>query len=130
MSCILCFFRGFGKEFEPISGMIVNATMDVYHATMKQLLPTPAKSHYLFNLRDFARVIQGVLLSIPEYCETPQVMKRLWVHEVSYICIYFMYLFETKNKEFLIPLFEVIEVGIAVPSCDSYQPIRSTLFEK
>ena len=78
------YYSQFGKEFEPISGQIVNATMEVYHATMKQLLPTPAKSHYLFNLRDFARVIQGVLLSVPDYCLTPQVMKRQWVHEVSW----------------------------------------------
>lgn len=31
---------------------IVSATLDVYQRVMAQLLPTPTKSHYTFNLRD------------------------------------------------------------------------------
>ena len=76
------FLYEFPHEVRQCAEPIINASVDIYFRMSTDLLPTPAKSHYLFNLRDFARVIAGILLSLPETLEEPSAMKRLWCHEV------------------------------------------------
>lgn len=61
---------------------MVTATLEVHKFVVVNLLPTPDHSHYLFSLKEFNRVICGVLLSVPETMDDLNAMKRLWVHEV------------------------------------------------
>lgn len=72
----------FSSEYIAVGQMIVTSTLEVYKLAMENLLPTPAKSHYLFNLRDFSRVILGVCLIQKDRVEDKRTFSRLWAHEV------------------------------------------------
>lgn len=43
------------------------ATIAIYRVVAKELLPTPSKSHYLFNTRDLAKIIQGMMQATKTY---------------------------------------------------------------
>jgi len=73
---------GFGSDITGLSQKLVKATLDIYKSTSTELLPTPMKVHYTFNLRDFAKVIFGVLLLKKPESEGPDRHIRLWVHEI------------------------------------------------
>uniref|UniRef100_A0A8D2DP18 Dynein axonemal heavy chain 1 n=1 Tax=Sciurus vulgaris TaxID=55149 RepID=A0A8D2DP18_SCIVU len=60
---------------------LVEATIMVYATITSQLLPTPAKSHYTFNLRDLSKVFQGMLMADPAKVEDKVQLLRLWYHE-------------------------------------------------
>ncbi|KAH8862654.1 Dynein heavy chain 6, axonemal [Schistosoma japonicum] len=62
---------------------IVNAAVEIYTRMAKELLPTPTKSHYVFNLRDLSKCIQGVLQGDPIVIRNKQSISRLFYHEAQ-----------------------------------------------
>ncbi|CAM9229232.1 unnamed protein product [Discosporangium mesarthrocarpum] len=71
----------FSGELKSMGSCIVSATLETFRSATASLLPTPTRSHYTFNLRDFSRVIQGVLMVKPKEGFGKAEMIRLWVHE-------------------------------------------------
>jgi dynein heavy chain len=74
-------FTDFDNEIRQLSPNIALATLNVYKTVSSDFLATPEKFHYLFNIRDVAKVIQGILMAGRSTIQTPEGMIRLWVHE-------------------------------------------------
>ncbi|XP_052086994.1 dynein axonemal heavy chain 1-like isoform X4 [Mytilus californianus] len=60
---------------------MVTTCISVYNTITTQLLPTPTKSHYTFNLRDLSKVFQGMLMVDPTKIDGLPSLLRLWYHE-------------------------------------------------
>ncbi|XP_060775597.1 dynein axonemal heavy chain 2 [Neoarius graeffei] len=71
----------FDEEVKPIGNVLTQATLELYYAITARFLPTPAKIHYLFNLRDISKVFQGLLRCHKDFHDTKQNITRLWIHE-------------------------------------------------
>lgn len=108
--------NGFGQDVQPTIVNIIAATMEVYDQATLGLRPTPAKSHYIFNLRDFSRVIQGCALLRKESADNKKTFIRVWVHEILRVFYdrlvdekdrgWFYILLKKVTKEFMKDTFE------------------------
>ncbi|KAJ8257940.1 hypothetical protein GJAV_G00191390 [Gymnothorax javanicus] len=91
--------QAFPPECFTLGNQIVTATMEVYKKAMLNLLPTPAKSHYTFNLRDFSRVVRGCLLLQKDSLDNKHTMIHLFVHEV--FRVFYDRLVDDKDRAWL-----------------------------
>ncbi|XP_076256705.1 dynein heavy chain 3, axonemal [Rhynchophorus ferrugineus] len=75
------FNKGYVEVVQRMAKFSVGATTEVFREATLKFLPTPAKSHYTFSLRDFSRVINGLLVTPPAKMDEQDKFIRLWIHE-------------------------------------------------
>lgn len=73
----------FLRSVTDLRDALVSASVELFNLVRAEraLLPTPAKSHYLFSLRDVSRVFRGFAKSSPRSLGGAEEAIKLWVHE-------------------------------------------------
>ncbi|KAJ3299892.1 Dynein heavy chain 10, axonemal [Borealophlyctis nickersoniae] len=72
----------FSDEVKDAAAKLTPITLKLYTEAVKNLMPTPSKFHYIFNLRDISRVYEGLLLATPDHFKESRQFVRLWRNEV------------------------------------------------
>jgi dynein heavy chain len=73
--------NGFSEDCKAAASKAVAATIEVFNRIRESMRPTPAKSHYTFNLRDVSKVFQGLLMASAKEVPSDSMLARLWTHE-------------------------------------------------
>ena len=76
------FSLGFENDVVKQADILVQRTLSMYNKISDELLPTPKNPHYTFNLRDFAKVFQGLLMCSNGSVTTKPDVIKLWIHEL------------------------------------------------
>jgi dynein heavy chain len=65
-------FQSFFEEVKSQCEPLAQATINIYNQMIENFLPTPAKSHYVFNMRDISKVFQGMYKAEKDYYESKE----------------------------------------------------------
>jgi len=72
---------GYTDAAKSAAGKVTGLTLSLYNSLVEKLPPTPAKFHYIFNLRDLGRIYEGLTTVTPDTVTTEADVARLWRNE-------------------------------------------------
>ena len=58
----------FGADVVDLASKLVPATLALWNKVAAKMLPTPAKFHYLFNMRELSKVLTKSLITLNSKC--------------------------------------------------------------
>uniref|UniRef100_A0A803V8E2 Dynein axonemal heavy chain 17 n=1 Tax=Ficedula albicollis TaxID=59894 RepID=A0A803V8E2_FICAL len=73
----------FSEAVQKSAQQLIALALGLHRKVAATFLPTAVKFHYVFNLRDFSNIFQGLLFSTPECVKQPQDLVKLYLHESS-----------------------------------------------
>uniref|UniRef100_A0A672VBH7 Dynein axonemal heavy chain 17 n=1 Tax=Strigops habroptila TaxID=2489341 RepID=A0A672VBH7_STRHB len=71
----------FPEAVQKSAQQLVALALRLHQKVAATFLPTAIKFHYVFNLRDFSNIFQGLLFSTPACLKQPQDLVKLYLHE-------------------------------------------------
>ncbi|XP_037593658.1 dynein heavy chain 14, axonemal isoform X1 [Cebus imitator] len=80
---IYFFINNFIPEVQKSKDQIISCSIAIYHQVRQNMLPTPTKCHYMFNLRDMFKLLLGLLQADRTVINSKEMAARLFVHEAT-----------------------------------------------
>jgi dynein heavy chain len=80
-SLLAFYLRKFPEPVRHFDKHLSETCLSVFEFVKSELLPTPSKSHYTFNLRDIWKVVQGICAANPKGIQSTKALIHLWYHE-------------------------------------------------
>ena len=72
---------GVPKVVQDCALKLTDATIQLWQKTSNKMLPTPAKFHYMFNMRELSRVFAGIFEAPQASIKDEVYLVKLWRHE-------------------------------------------------
>ncbi|OAF65946.1 hypothetical protein A3Q56_06301 [Intoshia linei] len=89
-----------------ISASLVDALIEIHSKITSEMLPTPEKLHYTFNMRDLAKIIQGMTMFDASKHDNINDVYPLWYHES--MRVYQDRLINDQDRKFFDEIFESV----------------------